>query len=141
MKTVLLMTMVLLIFVSSTASARSYILTNVRIQCVTQCDAVGSDAVFVTIPSSNKTSFTQLFKRGDIKSYPEIGVGTNGSATTTWFVVIGDRVNVFEKDLLDPNDLIKQITITTTNANGQPQVVTGINGTGKYNIFFTIRVI
>ena len=121
----------------------SFILTKVKVECITQCDATGSDQVFVTIPASSinhKISSTRSFLPGNIKTYTEIGPN-NGSASTAWFIKPGDKIQVFEKDLLDPNDLIKEISVTSAICNGQLQVVTGINGKGKYRISFTIAVI
>jgi hypothetical protein len=127
----------------SSPAFTSYILTKVKIECITQCDATGSDQVYVTIPVqsiNHKTSLTRSFKPGNVKAYTEIGPNS-GSATTAWFVKQGERIRIFENDLVDPDDLIKEITVTTANSNGQPQVVTGINGKGKYKITFTIAVI
>jgi hypothetical protein len=119
-----------------------YILSKVRIECISQCDDTGSDQVFVTIPESlnSKTSATRSFKPGNIKSYTEIGPN-NGSGSTAWIINAGDKIKVYEKDLLDPDDLIKQINITSAICNGQQQTVTGTNGNGKYKIYFTIAVI
>jgi hypothetical protein len=131
------------ILLESSRSAHSYILSKVKVECISQCDFTGSDQIYVTIPVSSinsKTSSTRSFKTGDVKAYTEIGVNS-GSASTAWFVSLGDKVQLFEKDLIDPDDLISDIKLTTANCNGQPQVVTGTNGSGKYRISFTVLLI
>ena len=133
----------IVILSSHKSHTHSYILTKVKIECISQCDATGSDQVYVTIPIesiNHKTSATKSFKPGDIKTYTEIGPNS-GSGSTAWFIKPGDKIRILEKDLIDPDDLIKEITVTTAISNGQPQTVTGINGTGKYKISFTIAVI
>lgn len=134
--------MVALLAFGTPTSAATLLLTNVKIQCVSQCDATGSDQVYVTIPPASinhKTSQTRSFKPGDTKAYPEIGPNS-GSASTAWFVRAGDKVRILEKDLIDPDDLIKEIIVPSTG-NGQPKTVTGSNGSGTYKIFYTIKVI
>lgn len=125
------------------AEAASFILSGVKVRCISQADATGSDQVYVTIANPSvhhKVSRTRALTAGVTQSYTEIGPN-NGSAVTAWFIQPGDRITVMEKDLLDPDDQVIRVTLTQTMCNGQLQRITGTNGSGRYEITFKVLVI
>lgn len=118
--------------------AAFYVISEVKVKCISQCDAVGSDQVYASMMSTcctSKTTVAKSFGPGVLKSYTEIGANS-GSTVTMWCMNLGDKLSFYEKDLVDPDDLILQVSLSTINATGAVKTFTGTNGRGKYEISF-----
>lgn len=138
MKILLLLLLPFLVSNSHKPAASFYMISDVKVKCITQCDAIGSDQVYVSMvstPCTNKQTVAKAFSPGITRSYTEIGP-TGTSVLTMWCMAIGDKISFYEKDLLDPDDLILQVMLTSTNATGTVKTFTGTNGKGKYEISF-----
>jgi hypothetical protein len=140
MKYALLIAIILMCSFTTHHKAATYYLYEFKVKCITKCDALGSDQVYIKTISStcvDKTSSTLSFNTGNIKTFTEIKVN-NAAQATNWCMALGDKIKIYEKDLIDPDDLIKEITITDNLAGGQVKTFTGVNGTGKYEISFKV---
>jgi hypothetical protein len=130
-------------FFNKTMAQTKYYVNNVSIKCIAKTESKTNDLIYIKLFSKEcgiKNTPTKAFKDGQSHQFTEINLD-DLTKKNGWCVNETDRLTVMEKDIVDDDDLIFEITFTKENLLKQRFSFIQSFTIGKYEISFEVKAI